>query len=311
MSLVSSIFKFLQFNKKNWKAVVLCLLAATVFWFFNKLNKTYTTTLSVPLEFEYDQDNFVPVVKLPEDIKLNVTGNGWTLLRRSAGVKVASLLFPLEHPHEVKKIVGSTLLAFFSNQLTDLQINFVVTDTLWVDIEPNDGRWLTLTAEAFKDNFKKGYGLTSNPVIYPDSVLVQGPRRIVEQLIEPYPLPISERNIDENFETTLEVPFANERLMVEPFQVSVSFGVGKLKEIKDSLTVEVINIPRRMRPAINIRQIHYVLQLPEGLSYAREEIKAKVDLKELKSRKTKLAPTVSGIPPFSQIIQIDSVYVSY
>jgi len=140
---------------------------------------------------------------------------------------------------------------------------------------------------------------------------VEGPRRIVEELLEPYPVPITSRDIDENLEMTIEVPFANERLVIEPSRVEVSLKVGKFKEIKDSVKVEVVNIPHKMNPAIGVSHIHYTLRLPEGLEYPREEIKATLDLANLKGRKVKLAPFVSGIPSFSQIIQIDSVQVSY
>ncbi|MFN4947531.1 MAG: hypothetical protein ACK5FG_12555, partial [Chryseotalea sp.] len=111
MSVLQSIGNLLRFNKRNWKAVVLCLLASTVFWFFNALNKTYTTTLTFPIEWQYNTDNFIPVEPLPQTVKINVTGIGWSILRHNFGVKSPALVIPLERPNEVKKIVGSTLPA--------------------------------------------------------------------------------------------------------------------------------------------------------------------------------------------------------
>jgi hypothetical protein len=314
MSVVSSIFKFLQFNKKNWKAVVLCLLAATVFWFFNSLNKTYTTILSFPVEFQYDQDNFVSVTNLPKEVKMNVTGMGWALLRRSAGVKVPSLLFPLEHPSEVKKIMGSTLPALFANQVSDLQINFVITDTLWVDIEPNDGRWLSLSTGDFRNNLREEYGVSSDINLVPDSIFVQGPRRVVEELVEPYPVPVTKQSIDEDFDVIIEVPFANDRLVVDPPQVQVMFKVEKFVQHKDSAKISVINIPLGVRQAIGIKYIHYTLSMPNSFfenKYQPDSIKAILNLKDVKKRKSKVAPLLIGIPRLSHIIQIDSVQVSF
>ena len=105
MSFFNSIFNILRFNKKNWKAVVLCIFTATVFWFFNALNKDYTTTISFPLAFDYDRDRFIPVEPLPRDVRINVTGIGWNLFRRSTRVKVPPLVIPLDRPADVKKIV--------------------------------------------------------------------------------------------------------------------------------------------------------------------------------------------------------------
>mgnify|MGYP000489331719 CR=1 FL=1 len=136
MRVRNSIFRVLHFHRRNWKAIALCFFAATVFWFLNALNKTYTTNLRFPLTFEFDRQNFVPVKALPGEIRLNVTGNGWNLFRRSTGVKIPPLEIPLERPVETKKIVGSTLPAFFTNQLDGLEINYVLTDTIFVDLEP-------------------------------------------------------------------------------------------------------------------------------------------------------------------------------
>ncbi len=313
MGAINSIFNILRFNKKNWKAVVLCLAAATVFWFFNALNKTYTTHLSFPVEFQYDLDNFVPVSDLPTEVKMNVTGLGWTLLRRSAGVKVPKLLLPLERPTETKKMIGNTLPSLFGNQLSDLQINFVTTDTLNVDIEPIDGRWLSLTTIDFSKNFKAGFGLASNVSITPDSIFVQGPRRIVEALPEPYPVSLSRTGIDESMEAQLLVSFDYDRFAVEPSYVSVSFRVEKMIELRDSVKLEFLNMPSRLRPAISINQIRYTVQLPESIlhsHYARESIRATIDLKQHLGKKLKIAPTLSGIPPLARIVRIDTVEVS-
>lgn len=313
MSAVNSILNLLRFNKRNWKAVVLCVMAATVFWFFNALNKTYTTLLSFPIEFQYDQDNFVPVSDLPIEVKMNVTGMGWTLIRRSAGVKVTTLLLPLERPTETEKIVGSTLPILFSNQLADLQINFVATDTLKLDIEPIDGRWLPLMVGDLNNNLRSGFGLASTITLTPDSVFIQGPRRIVEALVQPYPVQLPANNIDEPQELVVTIPLDHHRLAAEPAQISVSFRVEKLTEIRDSVKVDIINVPSRMRAAININQIHYSLQMPESTmySYSRENIKATLDLKSLKERKSRISPIITGIPPFSKIIKIDSVEIAY
>ena len=77
MRLFNSILNIFRFNRRNWRAVVLCVFAATIFWFFNALNKSYTTNINFPLSFDYDRDNFVPVRNLPAQVRLNVTGNGW------------------------------------------------------------------------------------------------------------------------------------------------------------------------------------------------------------------------------------------
>jgi YbbR domain-containing protein len=316
MSAVNSILNLLRFNRKNWKAVVLCLVAATVFWFFNALNKTYTTQLSFPIEIQYDRDNFVPVSGLPTEVKMNVTGIGWTLIRRTAGVKVPALMLPLERPTEVKKVVGSTLPALLGNQVNDLQINFVATDTLRIDIEPIVGRWLALTTEDLFAHFKSGYGLASNITLTPDSVFVEGPRRLVQALPNPYPLKLPAENIDEDTEAELRVSFQYSQFRVEPTQTIASFRVEPMKELTDSVALEIVQLPAQFKrkPSIKLKQVHYTLQLAESswrTLYNRTSIKASLSLHNLQPGKTRVAPTLTGLPPFSKVVRIDSVEVSF
>src|SRR5690606_34101610 len=114
MRLLNSIFRLLHVNKKNWKAVVLCILAATIFWFLNSLNVNYTSNVSFQLTFEYKTEQYIPVERLPERLNINVTGMGGDLFRRSAGFKMPPLGRPRELPSTVKKLVGTTIPALIS-----------------------------------------------------------------------------------------------------------------------------------------------------------------------------------------------------
>jgi hypothetical protein len=315
MSAVNSILNLLRFNRKNWKAVVLCLVAATVFWFFNALNKTYTTQLAFPVEIQYDRENFVPVSALPTEVKMNVTGLGWTLIRRTAGVKVPTLVLPLERPTEVKKVVGSTLPALLGNQITDLQINFVATDTLHINLQPLAGRWIALTVQETALLLRDGFGLASTISFSPDSVFVQGPRSVVESLPNPYPLPLPWKGVDDNIDTAVPVLISGNSLTVEPAKTSVSFRVEPIKEWFDSVAVEV-QVPLRYQSklAVNVKQVHYTLQIPESIwptAYDRKAIKATLSVPNPTPGKTRMAPTLSGLPDFCRVVSIDSVEVSF
>jgi hypothetical protein len=67
----------------NLKVVVLCILAATTFWILNALNKdNYNTIVDYPIQWEFDRENFMPVKPLPESVQIQISGNGWDLLRK-------------------------------------------------------------------------------------------------------------------------------------------------------------------------------------------------------------------------------------
>jgi len=312
MRILYNIFNILRFNRRNWKAVVLCIFTATVFWFFNALNKTYTTNINFPLTFDYDNENFIPVGGLPQTVRLNVTGNGWELFKRSTGVKTDPLEIPLERPGDVKKIVGTGLKFSFSNQLNGLEINHVLSDTIYLDLEPKVGRWIKVGVDSIQYNIKRNYGLTSEIAILPDSTFVEGPKRIVEKIKEPVILNIPQRNIDEHYieNIQVEVPF-KDVVTLRPSTVSVMFNVEEMITVKDSISLAIVNVPPTVSEVMNSGKIPVVLSIPESFMqrFRTDSVRAVLDLRDFKGGMQKILPQVEGLPPYSTVVSIDSVIV--
>jgi len=292
--------------------VALCISAATVFWFFNALNKRYTTNIAFPIDFEYDQESYIAVRPLPEQVRINVTGMGWDLFRRSVGIKVPPLVIPLERPAEVKKL--PTLPALFANQLERFQINFIITDTLRLALEPRATRRVSLRLDSPAILFRPGYIMTSEPKITPDSVVIEGPERLINSLQVPVFLKLSQRNIDENFKEDVEVKFLNNELIKrDPPTVSVQFAVDRLVDVSDSIQLEVINYPRGARPQFGIRRVPFKFRIPKASlqTYHRDSVYAVLDLKHFSRGVKKILPTVKGLPEHSVVVEADSVVVRF
>jgi hypothetical protein len=314
MSVINSIFNLLRFNQKNWKAVVLCIFAATVFWFFNALNKNYTTNISFPLTFDYHTENYVAVRPLPEEIRINVTGIGWDLFRRSLGVKVPALVIPLERPSEIDKIVGSTLPALFANQLERIQINFVLTDTLHIALEPKATRWVSLKLDSPSILFRKGYAMVSEATISPDSVYIEGPWPLIKSLSEPVYLKLVERNIDHNFQEDVEIKFLNDELISRtPGRVNVSFSVDPMIDVQDSIQLHLTHVPVAARPAIGNQKVFGVFSVAKSHrdAFHADSIRAVVSLKNFSRGRKKVLPEFSGLPPYTQVLHVDSVLIKF
>ena len=312
MSFFNSILNILRFNKKNWKAVVLCIFAATVFWFFNALNESYSTTISFPLVFDYDRERYIPVRPLPASVRLNVTGIGWNLFRRSVGVKVPPLVIPLDKPSDVRKIVGSTLPALFANQLSDFQINFVMTDTLRLSIEPKATRKVMLRLDLPPSIFREGYTLVSPIDIVPDSIFLEGPQRLINSLPDPVFLIIPQKNIDENFKEVVEIRFSNdEYIRREPLTADVEFQVDRLVEKEDSVKLKLINAPKNAWPFIERKKVTCTVAVPETMLtlYNVDSVKAVVDLENFSKGQAKILPSLEGLPPFTKVIKVDSISI--
>lgn len=314
MGFISSIFNILRFNKRNWKAVMLCLLTASVFWCFNALNKRYTTTLSFPIQFDFDRERFIPVQPLPGSVKINVTGIGWNLLRRSTGVRVIPLVISLERPSEVRKIVGSTLPALFSSQLSGFDVNFILTDTLHLSVERKGSRLLKLAPDISAILFKEGYTLTSPLTISPDTVRLKGPLSLLRSLPNPFPVKIPQRNMDDDYHEQIRISFLNDELIYRnPETVDISFRVDKLVEITDSVHLAVSNAPKNSWPFIERQKVPCKIAVPERSldSLKIDSVRAVLDLTGFKRGTKKIMPRLVGLPAYSRVVKIDSVTIKF
>lgn len=313
MSFINSIFDLLRFNKRNWKAVVLCIFAATVFWFFNALNKDHSANVAFPIAFEYNQEKYVAVSALPEEIKLNVTGSGWNLLRKISGLKVAPVVIPLEKPAEVKKIVGASLPALFSSQLEGLQVNYVLADTVLIDIASKVKKKIFLTPPQRFSYLKPGYGISTPVKITPDTIWIEGADVVLHQLPDTVALTISTNGIDEPFSDDVEVLTNNPSIKRNPPTVHVEFGVELFTEVTNSVRLEFINKPSNIRGLSGKKSVEVKLLMPqrEAARFHSDSALAIVDLKNFNQGDIKLAPVILGLPLYSRVLSVDSVRIKF
>lgn len=311
MRLLNFLLGLFRFNKKNWKAVVLCILAATIFWVLNSLNKEYTANINFPISFEYDHKYYIPVQALPDEISLNVTGLGWDLFRRSLRFNTPSLEVPLDKPSETKKIVGSTLASLFSKQLETMQINFIGQDTLYLDLRVRSKRWLRLTIDSVERHLAMNYALVDSVHLIPDSVFIEGPINVVAALDEPYPIHLQDRNIAENYkeEIELDLPPLVSR---SPASVEVSFRVERYIDVTDSIPLDVLNAPSGANLKMSMNHIPVTLRIRESMRHGmRDSLRAEVNLAGFKKGSLHILPTLKGLPPDSEVVQLDTLYISY
>ncbi len=309
MNILRIIFNLLRFDRANWKAVGLCVLTAMVFWIFNAFNKNYSTNVRFPILFEFDGEKFTPAQHLPKTINVNVSGNGWDLFRKHLGVKVPQVIIPLERPNEVRKIVGSTLAPILATQVGNLKINFVVTDTVYLQIDKRDMHRYKLAVDVSGVTFRQGYGRISPVVVLPDSVRLDGPESRLHSLSDSILVAAEFRNVSENFRHDVEVNFpGSEFVKRNPPTAQVIFEVGPVQEVGRNLKVTVEKNPGIF--AQDSVEAHFqipVIHVSDFLLQSRE-ISSVVNGKSLRQNKV-LLPRVLNMPTYAQLLRVDSVHI--
>jgi hypothetical protein len=313
MGLLQSILQVLRFNRKNWKAVVLSVLAATLFWLFNSLNKTHSANISFPLRFEYDTEQYLPVSPLPENIRLNVTGPGWELLRKSLGLRVNPLAIHLARPAEVKKIVGSSLPPLFSTQIENLQVNFVLADTLYIDLDKKVRKKLFIRIDSTDRYVAAGFMSASQPTLTPDTVWVEGPAKVVQNLPDTLFISLPARNLRAPFADAVPVTLPHASLTPIPPQVEVVLPVERYREIEMKLPVTLQNPPAGFKPQLEVAEVTCLVRIPASRydTASLTHALAVINLKNYQRGTHKISPTITNLPPYIRVVRTDTLSVKF
>jgi len=240
-----SLVEFLApLKKANWKVILLCFSTAATFWFFNALNKIYTTRINYPVELVFNKDSLVALKDPPEEIPINVTGGGWQLLKRTISVNTQPVIISPENPVHTKFFTAINLLPIFSSQLSDLNINYIATDTIFFNIEPYAEKMLSIKLDSNSVQLKENFHITSDILVEPDSVNFRGPLSLVNQLPEVFMVALSEKNINSGYDEELSLDLFSASLIKKiPEVIHVKFDVEEFIDQTSDLNIELVNFP--------------------------------------------------------------------
>ncbi|GAB3490048.1 hypothetical protein GCM10027341_01220 [Spirosoma knui] len=210
---------------------LLCLAAAALFWFLNALNKTgYTLNVEYPVRFVYNDSLFIPTSPLPRTVTVNVSSDGWGLLRHSwLPFRIEPVDYVVKNPLQASVINTSSLTAALAEHVKKLQVNYVVADTLEMDFDRRMTKTIRLIPDSLHINLVPPYVVSSVINLTPRTIQVDGPARLVRGLADTLVVKIPRKRIADNYDE--EVPLTNLRhplLHSSADRVAVSFEVGEL-----------------------------------------------------------------------------------
>lgn len=237
--------KYLEPLKRvHWKVILLCFTTAATFWFFNALNKTYTTRINYPIELVFNRDSLVALKEIPEEIPINVTGGGWQLLKKTISVNVEPVILEPANPVQTHFFTANNLLPIFSDQLTDLNINYIAVDTIEFKIDPYADKRLRIKMDSSSIHLKDDFFITSELSVEPDSINFHGPLSLINQLPEVFLVSLQDKNISNRYDEELSLDlFSRSQIKKDPEVIHISFDVEEFVDENITLDIEQVNFP--------------------------------------------------------------------
>ncbi len=217
-------------GKNKVKTFLVCVLAATFFWLMNVLNKdNYAIKLNYPLSVEYDHSAYVPLQPLPQRVSVNVSGNGWNLLRKSwLNFNASPVVYTVNNPTKSSYINSTTLTDQITELFPDLHVNYVVADTFELSFERKIRRIIPIRIDSAGIDIPNGYVISSIINVSPSLISVDGPVSLIKNYPDTIRIKIPTPKIQSNFDESLPIPLpVNSLVEVSHRAAYVSFEVSQ------------------------------------------------------------------------------------
>jgi hypothetical protein len=299
----------------NLKVVVLCIAAATTFWILNALNKdNYTTIVDYPIDWDYDQDNYMAVKPLPETVPIQISGNGWDLLRKYFKLNEPPYIINLEEPSSRNFILTADLKRPLGDFITPTNLIGMLEDSIIFNIDKIELRKLNLVLDTTSFSLAKNIEIEGPIRFSPEQVTVKGPTSILELYKGKFPVTLNENRISQNFQKSVPISINKnlaEVVSLEEESVEVSFTVIQFLEGNKRLKVKKINFPRTvtLQNEEITPMITYLVDGSKVTELKDIEFDAVLDYRKRNKEDSTIAIEVRPNPSFIKEIIVEPAFV--
>lgn len=216
--------------KTDYKAIVICLLAAIIFWIMNALNKEgYSEKISFPLQFSYNDSLYIPTQPLPQKISVNVSGSGWSLLRKALAFDITPIKYTISKPLKTRLLNTGSLTDSLSEYIKDVKINYVVADRFELEFDRKISREFRIKIDSSNISLKDRYVITSLINVNPRTITLTGPESVLDEMGNTILVKVPTRRLQENYDDEVPLPLPKNALIkANKDRVTVSFEVAEL-----------------------------------------------------------------------------------
>jgi len=303
---------FYRGKKEDWKIIALCFAGATIFWFFNALNKEYSTRIRYPIEFQFNKDSTILIDNLPDFVRLDVSGGGWNLLRKTFWFDIDPIEVTLDEPTEIRFLTAGYLEPIVAEQINEIIINDLLTDTIAVNIEYKQTKKVPIRVDSSHIKTAPNYSITSPIRIEPDSVLLTGPVSQIRAMRDTFLIPLNnvmvEKDFNEEIQLGVNLP---PKVSVDPDVVNISFEVTQYSQISKEFDVETLNFPVDTPWYLKDSSIIITLNAPgdkiEELN--KEDFVVMANFNAINWEDSTIIPVVYEYPSYVKNIVTDSITV--
>lgn len=211
------------------RTILLSVVAASIIWLFNELNKEgYTLQVSYPIHLTYNDSLYIPISTLPRSVSVVISGSGWTLLRKSLPFTVTPVTYHLDNPLGTNTINANALAAMMTEQVKDVKISHIVLDNPNLDFDERIEKKVILKIDSLGLNLSPKFVVSSLINLRPKTITFDGPASLVSDIADTILVRVPTKKIRGNFDEEVLIRYPQSPLLsVSAERVFVSFEVAE------------------------------------------------------------------------------------
>jgi len=299
--------KFIK--NKNTRMFLFFILLSFIFWLLINLSKVYISNADVYVTY-YNLPK-TKIIKRPpkKHIKFELKAGGFKFLTYQ--IDNPNIKLNLAHLHHLKK----DMYYYLPNKhLRDLQLQFssdvellsVDTDTIYIELTSLASKKVKVIPN-INIEFKNGYNLAKPIIVKPKSVIIIGPKSILDTIKSIKTIKLDLNNIASNISKKLFLNNYNNRIKTSRTKVNIEIKVAKFTETSISINFKVINVPKGYKINTIPKEIKlkYQVSLSDFNKVSPSMFEVVCDFsKSAKDSLNYLIPEIVSKPDFVNSIQI-------
>lgn len=270
-------------------AFLLCLLLSALFWLLTSLSKEYVDQIKIPVEYVGLPDELLMANDPAQTVTAEVRGIGFELLwnwAKTGDVKLTIQADPATLPSVMKDneefhyVLTNGKNELINTTEDQLEVLSIEPDTVFIRFRPKHLKSVPVKLDG-RFSFAKQYDMMNEPSIVPDSVIIIGPKEVVDTIKFVQTEPLTLTDLQESITTEVNlIPFdSNSNIRSSHKAVTVEVNVVEFTEA--TVTVP-ITIRKDEKLSVQVFpqevEIKYLVPLPEFDKVDASQFQASVEL---------------------------------
>ena len=315
--MTSKVLHILSFRKNNVKTFLFFLMFTSFLWLFIQFSKNYTQEVEFTVTYKNIPESKVFNESSDQKLKLTLNGNGFRMINYTWSSPKLVFNFEDAIPLSNSKYYFLTKenRNYFKEKL-DFKGNIISIhkDTLMVLVDINKRRKVPIRLVGSL-KYAVGYGSGNGLQTETDSVMISGPKQVVDTLNHIYTKEFNIHDLKKDYKTKLVLNTTGlpKTLIIQPESINATIKVSKFTEGKQKIPVLLKNVPKDKEINIFPKEVMviYSVGLDQFNSVKKSDFEVFADFDKIQKKSSFLVLELVKSSPVVYNVRLQDKQVQY